>query len=30
MRFLTGLGQDVQVTVRSTRKRQGELSVVVR
>ena len=30
MRFLTALGQDVQVTVRSTRKRQGELSVVVR
>lgn len=30
MRFLTALGQDVQVTVRSTRKRQGALSVVVR
>lgn len=30
MRFLTALGQDVQITVRSTRKRQGELSVVVR
>ena len=30
MQFLTALGQDVQVTVRSTRKRQGELSVVVR
>jgi len=30
MQFLTALGQDVQVTVRSTRKRQGVLSVVVR
>lgn len=30
MQFLTALGQDVQVTVRSTRKRQGALSVVVR
>ena len=30
MQFLTALGQDVQVTVRSTRKRRGELSVVVR
>lgn len=30
MQFLTALGQDVQVTVRSTRKRQGERSVVVR
>ena len=30
MQFLTALGQDVQVTVRSTRKRQGELSVIVR
>ena len=30
MQFLTALGQDVQVTVRPTRKRQGALSVVVR
>lgn len=30
MRFLTALGQDVQVTVRPTRKRRGALSVVVR
>jgi predicted XRE-type DNA-binding protein len=30
MQFLTALGQDVQVTVRSTRKRQGKLSVVPR
>jgi predicted XRE-type DNA-binding protein len=30
MQFLIALGQDVQVIVRSTRKRQGELSVVVR
>ena len=30
MQFLTALGQDVQVTVRPTRKRQGALSVVMR
>ena len=30
MQFLTALGQDVQVIVRPTRKRQGALSVVVR
>jgi len=29
MEFLTGLGQDVQITVRPTRKEQGRLSVVV-
>jgi hypothetical protein len=27
--FLTGLGQDVEITVRSTRKNHGEVSVVV-
>jgi predicted XRE-type DNA-binding protein len=30
MQFLTALGQDVQVTVRSTRKAHGALSVSVR
>jgi hypothetical protein len=30
MEFLTALGQDVQVTVKPTRKPQGEMSVVVR
>src|SRR5437868_950086 len=30
MEFLTALGQDVQVTVKPTRKAQGEMSVVVR
>lgn len=30
MQFLTALGQDVEITVRSTRKRQGALSVSVR
>lgn len=30
MQFLTALGQDVEITVRSTRKRQGTLSVSVR
>lgn len=29
MDFLTDLGQDVQITVRPTRKQHGELSVVV-
>jgi predicted XRE-type DNA-binding protein len=29
MDFLTALGQDVQITVRPTRKDQGEVSVVV-
>ena len=29
MNFLVALGQDVQITVRSTRKRRGEVSVVV-
>ena len=29
MQFLTALGQDVEITVRPTRKEQGELSVVV-
>jgi predicted XRE-type DNA-binding protein len=28
--FLTALGQDVQITVKPTRKEQGETSVVVR
>lgn len=28
--FLTALGQDVQITVKPTRKVQGEMSVVVR
>ena len=27
--FLTALGQDVQITVKPTRKDQGEVSVVV-
>jgi predicted XRE-type DNA-binding protein len=30
MDFLTALGQDVQITVKPTRKRHGEMSVVVR
>src|SRR2546423_9973093 len=30
MEFLTALGHDVQVTVKPTRKAQGEMSVVVR
>src|ERR1700733_11558736 len=30
MEFLTALGQDVQITVKPTRKAQGEMSVVVR
>lgn len=30
MQFLTALGQDVEITVRTTRKEHGELSVVVR
>ena len=30
MEFLTALGQDVKITVKPTRKVQGELSVVVR
>ena len=29
MEFLTALGQDVEITVRRTRKEQGEMSVVV-
>lgn len=29
MEFLTVLGQDVEITVRRTRKQHGELSVVV-
>jgi len=29
MEFLTALGQDVEITVRRTRKRQGKVSVVV-
>lgn len=29
MDFLTALGQDVEITVRPTRKEQGEVSVVV-
>jgi predicted XRE-type DNA-binding protein len=29
MEFLTALGQDVEITVRSTRKEQGHVSVVV-
>jgi predicted XRE-type DNA-binding protein len=28
MDFLTALGQDVEITVRPTRRRQGELSVI--
>ena len=30
MEFLTALGQDVEITVRPTRKSHGEMSVVVR
>lgn len=30
MEFLTAFGQDVEVTIRSTRKRHGELSVMIR
>jgi len=30
MGFLTALGQDVEINVRPTRKRHGEMSVVVR
>src|SRR6267378_5168764 len=30
MDFLTALGQDVQITVKPTRKEQGEMSVVLR
>ena len=30
MEFLTALGQDVEITVKSTRKAQGEMSVVMR
>lgn len=30
MDFLTALGQDVEISVKPTRKRQGEMSVVVR
>jgi len=30
MEFLTALGQDVEITVRPTRKRHGEMSVVVK
>ncbi len=30
MEFLTALGQDVKITVKPTRKAQGELSVVMR
>jgi predicted XRE-type DNA-binding protein len=30
MDFLTALGQDVEISVKSTRKRHGEMSVVVR
>ena len=29
MQFLTNLGQDVEITVRPTRKEQGRLSVIV-
>ena len=29
MNFLAALGQDVQITVRSTRKHRGEVSVIV-
>ena len=29
MNFLVALGQDVQITVRSTRKHRGEVSVIV-
>ena len=30
MEFLTGLGQDVEITMKSTRKARGEMEVVVR
>ena len=30
MDFLTALGQDIEISVKSTRKRHGEMSVVVR
>lgn len=30
MEFLTALGQDVEITVKPTRKRHGEMSVIVR
>ena len=30
MEFLTALGQDVEITVKPTRKAQGEMSVVLR
>jgi hypothetical protein len=30
LEFLTALGQDVRITVKPTRKAQGEMSVVVR
>ena len=30
MEFLTALGQDVQITVKPTRKARGEMAVVVR
>jgi predicted XRE-type DNA-binding protein len=30
MEFLTALGQDVEITVKPTRKAQGEMSVVMR
>jgi preprotein translocase subunit Sss1 len=29
MEFLTNLGQDIEITVRPTRKEHGEVSVVV-
>jgi hypothetical protein len=29
MEFLTALGQDVEITVKPTRKAQGEMSVVM-
>jgi hypothetical protein len=29
MDFLTALGQDVEITVKPTRREQGELSIVV-
>jgi hypothetical protein len=29
MEFLTALGQDVKITVKPTRKEQGEIEVVV-
>jgi hypothetical protein len=30
MEFLTALGQDVEITVRPTRRAHGEMSVVMR